>query len=82
MNARSNHALSRWTLRLDGIFLLIAGSVAILADTLGHFFGVGPLAQTFGSPYTIGSFEAHGLAVIIAVLLLRGAKASDRRLWH
>lgn len=78
----SDHALNRWTLRLDGAFLAIAGSAALLSDTLGHFFGIGPMAVTFGSPYTIGSFEAHGMAAIIAVLLLRAAKLPDRQLWH
>ena len=63
-------------------FLAIAGSVALIADTVGHFFGVGPMAETFGSPHTIGGFEAHGLAIIIAVLLLRAGKLADRRLLH
>ena len=74
--------LSRWTLRLDGVFLCLAGSVAMLAETVGHFLGVGPLAASRGSPHTIGGFEAHGLAVLIAVLLLRGAALADRKLWH
>ena len=74
MHTKSDHALSRWTLRLDGAFLAIAGSVAVIADTVGHFFGVGPMAETFGSPHTIGGFEAHGLAIIIAVLLLRAGR--------
>lgn len=62
--------------------MAIAGSAALLADVMGHFFGVGPMAETFGSPYTIGGFEAHGLAIIIAVLLLRAARLPDRRSWH
>ena len=74
--------LSRWTLRLDGSFLAIAGSAALLADTTGHFFGVGPMADLFGSPHTIGGFEAHGLAVILGVLLFRAAKLADRQSWH
>ena len=74
--------LSRWTLRLDGAFLVIAGSAALLADTTGHFFGVGPMAEMFGSPHTVGGFEAHGLAVILGVLLFRAAELADRRLWH
>ena len=69
-------------MRLDGAFLALAGGAAILAETVGHFFGVGPLAGMRGSPYTIGGFEAHGLAIIIAILLLRGATLADRRLWH
>jgi hypothetical protein len=74
--------ISRWTLRLDGIFLALAGGAAMLAETVGHFFGMGPLAATRGSPHTIGGFEAHGLAIILAVLLLRAAGLADRRLWH
>ncbi len=79
---KPDQGLSRWTLRLDGGFLVIAGSAALLADTTGHFFGVGPMAEMFGSPYTIGGFEAHGLAVILGVLLLGAAKLADRRSWH
>lgn len=74
--------LSSWTLRLDGAFLLLAGSAAMLAEILGHFFGMGPLAAIRGSPHTIGGFEAHGLAVIIGVLLIRSATLSDRKMWH
>jgi hypothetical protein len=82
LNPRSAHGLSRWILRLDGGFLAIAGSLALLADIMGHFFGVGPMAEMFGSPYTIGGFEAHGLAIILGVLLLRAAKVGDRRSWR
>ena len=78
----SVRGLSRWTLRLDGGFLAIAGSFGLLADITGHFFGVGPMAEMLGSPYTIGGFEAHGLAVILGYLLLRAAKLADRRSWH
>jgi len=74
--------MSRWILRADGIFLGLAGSAAIIAETMGHFFGVGPLAATRGSPHTIGGFEAHGLAVIIAVLLFRAAALPSRGMWH
>src|SRR3712207_9561753 len=65
-----------------GGFLAIAGSLGLLADVMGHFFGVGPMAEMFGSPHTIGGFEAHGLAFILGVLLLRAAKLADRRSWH
>ena len=82
LNPKSVYGSSRWTLRLDGGFLAIAGSFGLLADITGHFFGVGPMAEMFGSPYTIGGFEAHGLAIILGVLLLRAAKVGDRRSWH
>jgi hypothetical protein len=78
----SVQVLSRRTLRSDGGFLVIAGSAALLADLAGHFFGVGPMAEMFGSPYTIGGFEAHGLAAILGVLLLHAANLADRRPWH
>ena len=82
MQQKALRRLSRWTLRADGIFLAIAGSAALFIESLGHFYGVGPLAATLDSPHTIGGFEAHGLAIIIAVLLFRAATLSDRRLWH
>ena len=31
---------------------------------------------------TIGGFEAHGLAIIIGILLIRAATLASRRLWH
>jgi hypothetical protein len=74
--------LSRKILQFDGGFLLLAGGAAMIIETVGHFFGVGPLSQTKGSPYTIGSFEAHGLAIIFAVLLIRAASLSERFFWH
>ena len=74
--------LSRWILRLDGLFLAVAGVAALIAETLGHFLGIGPLAATLGSPHTIGGFEAHGLAVIIAVVLFHAATLPERRPWH
>jgi hypothetical protein len=74
--------LSRKVLQFDGGFLLLAGGAAMIVETLGHFLGVGPFAQTKGSPYTIGGFEAHGLAIILAVLFIRAANLLDRSLWH
>jgi len=79
---RPNQQLGSWTLRLDAVFLVLAGGVAMGAETIGHFFGVGPFAATQGSPHTIGGFEAHGFAVLIGVLLFRGAARADRHLWH
>jgi hypothetical protein len=74
--------LSRKVLQFDGGFLLLAGGAAMIIETVGHFLGVGPFAQSRGSPYTIGGFEAHGLAIIFAVLLIRAASLSERSLWH
>ena len=77
-----HQARSRLTLRLDAAFLLLAGSAAMAAETVGHFLGIGPLAATRGSPYPIGGFEAHGLALLVGVLLWRAATSADRRMWH
>ncbi len=73
---------SRSRLKADGIFLTLAGGAAMVIETVGHFRGVGPLAQTLHSPYTIGSFEAHGLAILFALLFFRAARGEDRRYWH
>jgi hypothetical protein len=73
---------SSWTLRMDGFILGVAGSAAMLSEWAGHFFGIGPSASTLGSPHTIGGFEAHGLAVLIAVLLFRGARSAERAQCH
>ena len=75
-------ALSRKVLQFDGGFLLLAGGSAMIIETIGHFLGIGPFAQTKGSPHTIGGFEAHGLAIIFAVLFIRAASRPDRALWH
>ena len=75
-------ALSRSVLKFDGAFLLLSGGSAMIAETVGHFSGSGPMAKMKGSPYTIGSFEAHGLAVISGVLLHRAARVPERSLWH
>jgi len=82
MAQESVDTLSRWTLRLDAAFLMTAGTGGIVADTPGHFFGVGLMGETLGSPYTIGGFEAHGLAVILGASLFSAANRTDRRLWH
>jgi hypothetical protein len=70
----------RLALRLDGGFLLFAGGVALTLETLAHFFSVGPQRDAFGgrSWATIGFFEAHGLAIILGVLLIRAAASPGR----
>jgi hypothetical protein len=76
----SPEALSRRILQLDGGFLVLAGGAAMIIESVGHFFGFGPFAQTKGSPYTIGGFEAHGLAIIFAILFIHAARLADRAL--
>lgn len=73
---------ARRTLRLDGAFLLIVGVLAMVLEARGHFLGSGPLAHLAGSPYTIGGFEAHGLAAILGMQLLAHARDAVLRPWH
>ena len=73
---------ARRVLRLDGAFLLIVGLLAMALELRGHFLGSGPLAHLAGSPFTIGGFEAHGLAAILGVQLLVHARDPQPRPWH
>jgi hypothetical protein len=76
---RWHHAL----LIADGAFLALVGGAQMVFELLSHFFGIGPWGQIFaGSPYTIGFLEAHGLALLIGVLLIGVAAADPRRSWH
>jgi hypothetical protein len=72
--------VARWILRLDGVFLTIAGGTALVAETITHFLSAGPQRDVFGghSWATVGFFEAHGLAIILGILLIRAAAAPDR----
>ena len=68
---------------LDGGFLFLAGSIQTILELAGHFWHIGPYATIFaGSPYTIGFVEAHGLAVLISLLLFRAASNEQRAFWH
>jgi hypothetical protein len=85
-NAIKHHTLTRFGKRAlfaDATFLLLAGGMGILFDFLGYFLNSGPFAQAFyQSPYTIGSVEAHGLAMLTAVLLYRTRTSEKKRFWH
>lgn len=77
------NATRRLILRADSIFLLLFGGSGFLLDLRGYFTGVGAQARlTANAPHTmVGFVEAHGLAVIIGVLLWR-ASAQPSRAWH
>ena|SRR5215472_12400440 len=71
-----------FVLLANGTFLLVAGGFGLLFDFLGHA-GIGPFARAFvNSPYTVGSVEAHGLAVLASILLYRGATLEKKQFWH
>jgi hypothetical protein len=70
-------------LLFDGLFLSLVGGVQLMFEVVGHFAGGGPLGRVFAdSPYTLGWFEAHGLALLIGILLLVVARRDGRRFWH
>ena len=71
----------RLLLRANALFLILASSFGLLADISGRFAGVGPQAPVLGqAPHAaVGFVEAHGLALILAVLLWRG---TSTRSWH
>lgn len=70
-------------LRLNAAFLMLMGGGAAVADSIGHFFGRGPLAPVmFQAPLAISSFEAHLLAFLLGGVLLTGAANPDTRRLH
>ena len=68
-------------MRANALYLGAASTAALHADVLGAAFGLGPLAPVFSAvPHAaIGMLEAHGLALIVAVLFWRAAPAPQ---WH
>lgn len=81
--SRRRATLRRTALILDGGFLVLAGGLQLVLEVAGHFWHAGPYAATFGSsPYTIGFVEAHGLAVLIGLLLFRAALRESTPFWH
>ena len=68
-------------LRANALFIGIAGCAGLIFDIRGVLYGLGPQGRVLeNAPYAaIGFVEAHGLAVILAVLLWR---AVPSRAWH
>ena len=74
----------RWVLRADSVFLIAAASVALVtADLPASFSGSGPFGPLIAHERAlgIGFVEAHGLAIILGVLLWRGGGACSAS-WH
>ncbi len=70
-------------LRVDAITLALFGLFGIVMDLLSYLTGSGAWKGIFfNNPLAVGVVEAHGLAIIMAVLLIRQAAASDRGMWH
>jgi hypothetical protein len=74
--------VNRILMLVDGAFLAVLGVVQLVLELAGHS-GVDMHADAFhNSPYTLGFVEAHGFAVIVALLFLLPARREPRRYWH
>jgi len=70
-------------LYVNGAFLTLMGGPFAIFDLLSYFWGIGPLGATFHHVgNTVGLFEAHGLAFILGLLLLRAARWEPVARWH
>ena len=59
--------MRRVVLRIDALFLTVAGVFGLAADLQSYASGSGPFGQTFyQNPTVIGVVEAHALAVLTA----------------
>ena len=59
--------MRRIVLRVDAVFLTVAGVFGLVSDLRSYGSGTGPFGQTFfQNPTVIGVVEAHGLAVLTA----------------
>ena len=62
--------MRRLVLRIDALFLTVAGVFGLVSDLQSYAAGSGPFGQTFyQNPTVIGVVEAHGLAVLTAATL-------------
>jgi hypothetical protein len=71
----------RIILRANAVYIGCASAMALIFDILGVFFGTGPQGRILASaPHAaIGFIEAHGLALILSVLLWRAIPGTS---WH
>lgn len=76
-----DHRNTKEHLRANAVFLIVAASWGMCVGLLGAFAGIGPQsAIVAAAPHSvIGFVEAHGLALILGVLLWR---AEPLRSWH
>src|SRR5689334_19681623 len=69
-------------LTVNGIALALTGFVQSMFDLSGFFLDKGPLGPSLhGNLDALGFLEAHGLAVLIGLLLIVHRHAPDAR-WH
>ena len=71
----------QFVLRANAVYIGVAGAAGLAFDVRAVLFGLGPQGQVIANaPYAaIGFVEAHGLALILGILLWR---AAPQRSWH
>lgn len=75
--------LRKTVLLLNGLFLTGMGGTFAVFDLWGYYLGGGPVGPIMHNLlYTIGFFEAHALACILGLLLLRARRVDPAPVWH
>ncbi|MEZ4710143.1 MAG: hypothetical protein R3A44_23265 [Caldilineaceae bacterium] len=75
--------LRKTVMLINGLFLTGMGGAFALFDLWGYYLGSGPLGSIMHNLlYTIGFFEAHALACILGLLLLRARQVDPAPVWH
>jgi hypothetical protein len=79
----SAFSLRKLVLIANGLFLSIVGGSAAVFDLLSYYSAAGPLGTLLYQEHqSVGLFEAHGLALILGILLLRAARVEATATWH
>jgi hypothetical protein len=74
--------LGKRLLLANGVVLGAVAAAQAIFDLSGAFLGLGPTAAALsGNPDAIGYFEAHGLALMAAVLIAANSRAANPG-WH
>jgi len=75
-------ATRRRLLRVNAAFLGLAAAIALPQDIMASLYGRGPLGRVLsGTPaVAIGFVEAHGLALLLAIVLWRARPAAGSHL--
>jgi hypothetical protein len=71
IGSRRAEAFGRTLMLVNGTVLGAIALVAAIGDLAGAFLNLGPMAPSlYGNPQAIGFFEAHGLALILSIVML------------
>lgn len=74
-------AFGKGLLLANGVILTGVAGFSALADLAGHYLGRGPFAMYEGNLDSIAFYEAHGLGLIVALLLVAYRNWPTAR-WH